>query len=374
MAGIYIHIPFCRKACHYCNFHFSTTHHLMEEMVGAIVLEIHQRRSYVSEAINTIYFGGGTPSIVDVSLLGKIMDAVHSRFVVHRDAEVTLEANPDDIHTTILQQWKTMGINRLSIGVQSFRGNDLLWMNRAHSAPQAISCIKAAQDAGFSNLNIDLIYGIPHLTNAMWLQNLEQAFSLNIPHFSCYALTVEKRTALDKLIEKKEKQDVNPTMQSEQFTILMQAMKKHQYRHYEISNFALPGFESRHNSSYWGGENYLGVGPSAHSYNGHSRQWNIANNALYIKLVRNGGLYFEAETLTPIQKLNEKIMTGLRTSKGFDVSFGRQVMNSAQMHVFEKTVEKYLKRGLLFLEDDQLILTDEGKHFADGIAADFFVE
>lgn len=293
--------------------------------------------------------------------------------MVSDEAEITLEANPDDIHHQALMLWKQMGINRLSIGIQSFLQDDLVWMNRAHSSEQAFRCIKAAQDAGFSNLNIDLIYGLPQLSNAMWMQNMQHAFSLKIPHFSCYALTVEKNTALDLLIRKKKKTDVDAAVQSEQFTMLMNEMKRNNYLHYEISNFALPGFESKHNSSYWRGDYYLGVGPSAHSYNGSSRQWNIANNALYIQMVHAGGGYSEQEQLTATQKLNENIMTGLRTAIGFNVVSGSKQMNERQEKTFLQTANKYLQRGHLVMHNNHLVLTDEGKHFADGIAADLFV-
>src|ERR1022692_1871049 len=284
MAGIYLHIPFCRQACNYCNFHFSTSLLYKNDFVPALLRETVIQKEYLGkEALETVYFGGGTPSLLHVDDLKKIMETLHSTFKIDYQAEITLEANPDDISTEKLKEWKALGINRLSIGIQSFFEEDLVWMNRAHNAQQAINSIKYAQGEGFSNITIDLIYGTPTLSNKHWKKNLEQAVGLDIPHLSCYALTVEPKTPLHKLIGQKKVADINADEQADQFLMLMDFLNAAGYEHYEISNFAKPGKKSRHNSSYWQGKKYLGLGPSAHSYNGIERRWNIANNNLYIQ-------------------------------------------------------------------------------------------
>src|SRR5258707_10715412 len=302
MAGIYLHIPFCRQACHYCNFHFSTSLHRKNDFVSALLKEMEARRDYIGPAaVETIYLGGGTPSLLTEEELGRILDKLHALFPIAHGAEVTLEANPDDMAASaILKSWKQAGINRLSIGVQSFFEEDLRWMNRVHNAGQALKSIRQAQEAGLDNLSIDLIYGTPGLSDLRWEKNVEQAFLLGIPHLSCYALTIEPRTALDTMIRQHKKEDVDPDDQARQFLLLMDWIKAAGYEHYEISNFAQPGRRSRHNTSYWQGKPYLGLGPSAHSYDGIvSRQWNVANNALYID---DPLLRVEKETLTPTQQ------------------------------------------------------------------------
>ncbi len=373
MAGIYIHIPFCRKACHYCNFHFSTGLSLKKEMTEALCREIILQQHYINEEVGTIYFGGGTPSLLDADELEKIMHHIHDNYNIAEGVEITLECNPDDVNVTKLSEWKKAGINRLSMGVQSFREEDLMWMNRAHNATQSLQAVLLAKDHGFHNLSIDLIYGIPGLSNEDWIKNIEIAFSLNIPHFSCYALTVETGTALQKMIELKKKKDVDAGSQSNHFEILIQKMKASGYEHYEISNFALPGFRSRHNSNYWQGVHYLGIGPSAHSFNGASRQWNISNNTMYIKSIKQNIIPFEAEHLLASQKLNEYLMTALRTSDGINLLRVTESWNQFVSEKILKDAEKYLKSGMLFKKKDVLVITDKGKHFADGIAADLFV-
>ena len=278
MAGIYIHIPFCKKACHYCNFHFSTSKTLLPQMIQAICAEAAMRSDYIREDIETIYFGGGTPSLISIDDLQFTLETLRSLFRIEVKAEVTLEANPDDITKEKLQGWRSVGINRLSIGVQSFFDDDLLWMNRAHNAAQANESILLAQQAGFENISIDLIYGLPGLTDERWQRNVQLAFKLDVPHLSCYALTVEPNTALQKMIDLNKKENIDPEKQGRQFELLMQWCGEAGYEHYEISNFARPEFKSKHNSSYWKGLPYIGVGPSAHSYNGESRQWNISNS------------------------------------------------------------------------------------------------
>jgi oxygen-independent coproporphyrinogen-3 oxidase len=375
MAGIYLHIPFCKQACHYCNFHFSTSLQLKNDFLDALLKEIQLQKEYLgTEMAETIYFGGGTPSLLQPGELKKILDTINQNFTISNEAEITLEANPDDIDmdTARLAGWRKAGINRLSIGIQSFREEDLRWMNRAHSAVQATESIRRSQDAGFDNLTIDLIYGTPGLSDEAWQQNVEQAVSLNIAHLSCYALTVEEGTALASFIKKNKTTPVNPDDQARQFTLLINWLENAGYEHYEISNFALPEKRSRHNSSYWQGKHYLGLGPSAHSFNGHSRQWNITNNALYIQSLRNNTVSFEKEELTATQQLNEYIMTRLRTMEGISMEevtgrFGRSA--SVRLEIASR---KFISNKTMWIQNDHLRLTKEGKLFADGIAAELF--
>lgn len=368
MAGIYIHIPFCRKKCHYCNFHFTTSLYYKNDLVKALAKEISLQKDYLQhERVETIYFGGGTPSLLDIEDIVLILDQTRRYFQLADNPEVTLETNPDDISEQKLMGWKEAGINRLSIGIQSFFDEDLQWMNRAHHAQQAKESLVLAQKH-FDNITADLIYGTPGLTNEKWKQNVDTAITLKIPHLSCYALTVEPKTPLDKLIRQKKKEDVNPDQQSEQLLLLMEWMEKAGYEHYEISNFALPGWRSRHNSSYWTGKPYLGIGPSAHSYTGKTRQWNIANNNIYISSIQAGVVPFEKEELTATQQLNEYIMTSLRTAEGIDLE--RLGKDDA-----ERLVQKskhYIEASLIKEENHHLILTREGKLLADGIAAHLF--
>lgn len=313
--------------------------------------------------METIYFGGGTPSLCTKEEIENIVTAIHSTFTVSDNAEITLEANPDDITEEKLTGWKDVGVNRLSIGIQSFYEEDLQWMNRAHNAAQAINNLKLALRY-FDNITIDLIYGTPLLTNEKWKQNVDAAIGLNIAHVSCYALTVEPKTPLDKMIRQHKSLPVNPDKQSEQFLLLMQWLEDAGYEHYEISNFAKPGWRSRHNSSYWQGSKYLGLGPSAHSFNGKERQWNIANNSVYIDSVSNDIIPLEKEVLTETQQLNEYIMTSLRTMEGTNLSItGDSLL---------KKSKKFIESGLMKLENNSLKLTKEGKLLADGIAADLF--
>ncbi|MGE9315015.1 radical SAM family heme chaperone HemW [Niabella sp. CJ426] len=369
MSGIYIHIPFCRQACNYCNFHFATSLLKKEAMLAAINKEIELTAAGNTWPVNTIYFGGGTPSLLEVEEVSAVLRAIRSAYQVAGGAEITLEANPDDLTEEKLRGWKEAGINRLSIGVQSFFEEDLQWMNRAHNAVQAKEGLQLALQY-FDNITMDLIYGTPGLTNDKWQQNVETALSLKIPHLSCYALTVEPRTPLDKLIRQHKKDDVNPDIQSEQFLLLMGWLRAAGYEHYEISNFARPGFRSRHNSSYWQGKSYVGIGPSAHSFNGAERRWNIANNQQYIESIEKGILPMEKELLTAVQRQNESIMISLRTIEGISLnSFSEE---AAQQLL--KAARKYINQGLVIYEPGCLRLTDEGKLYADGIAADLFFD
>ena len=370
MAGIYIHIPFCKQACHYCNFHFSTSLRFKNELLAALLKETELQKDYLTnEAVETIYFGGGTPSILEIADLRLQIEKIKETFDILENAEVTLEANPDDITEEKLIGWKEAGINRLSIGVQSFFEEDLLWMNRAHNAQQAIDNLQLAT-RHFDNITIDLIYGHPLLTNEKWKQNVEKVIAWNIPHISCYALTVEPKTPLQKLINEKKKENIQQEKQAEQFLLLMQWLEDAGYEHYEISNFAKPGLRSRHNSSYWHEKKYLGLGPSAHSFDGNSRQWNISNNNMYIESISKNEIPFEKETLTASQRMNEYIMTSLRTTEGLNLEKIPEALSTE----LRATSGKFIDEGKLILKENRLILTREGKLFADGIAAELFIE
>lgn len=368
MAGIYIHIPFCKQACYYCNFHFATSLRYKNELVQALLKETELRKDYSGNAVvETIYFGGGTPSLLSIDDVRSQIDIIRKTSTVSHDAEITLEANPDDITEELLKGWKTTGINRLSIGIQSFFEEDLQWMNRAHTAQQAIGHLQLARQY-FDNITIDLIYGTPQLTDEKWKYNVDTAIAIGIPHLSCYALTVEPKTPLQKMIDQHRSPDVDPDKQSSQFLLLMDWMEKAGYEHYEISNFAKPGWRSRHNSSYWQGAHYLGLGPSAHSFNGHSRQWNVANNQQYIGSIEKNIIPYEIEELTPTQQLNEYIMTALRTMEGIDL----QKINREERNRILFESRNYLNSGLMKEESDHLVLTKEGRLLADGIAAALF--
>jgi len=339
-------------------------------LVDALLKEldlISQAYQDKKDTIETIYFGGGTPSLCTILELQSIVEKMHAVFIVSHGIEITLETNPDDITEEKLAGWKEIGINRLSIGVQSFFEEDLQWMNRAHNAQQAIDNLQLAKRY-FDNISIDLIYGAPLLTNDKWKQNVEIAIVNNIPHLSCYALTVEPKTPLHKMILQQKKEDVDPGKQAEQFLLLMQWMENVGYEHYEISNFCKPGQRSQHNSSYWMGKKYFGVGPSAHSFNGASRQWNISNNNIYIESINKGIIPSEIEVLTPKQQLNEHIMTSLRTIEGLNLD----VVDEIKRYKLTAASKKYIESGKMTEENNFLKLTKEGKLFADGIAADLF--
>jgi oxygen-independent coproporphyrinogen-3 oxidase len=372
MAGIYIHIPFCRKACTYCNFHFSTNHQLINQVIDSIGKEISLQSKYLSAPIETIYLGGGTPSLLNQSQLETLFNKVSSIFTVLPNAEVTLEANPDDIDEAQLNGWVELGINRLSIGIQSFRDLDLQWMGRAHTANQALNCIKLAQQAGIENISIDLIYGIPGLSDADWSNNIDYAISSGVTHLSCYALTVEPKTALAHKINQQAIPDVDAAHQANHFQILQEKIDVAGFEQYEISNFSLPGKRSKHNSNYWSGKHYLGLGPSAHSFNGLSRQWNISNNALYIQSLSRGNIPFELENLTLTQQLNEYIMTALRTIEGIQANKINAIAGKLIFDEILLDAIPYIKEGLINLQNDRICLSPNGKFMADGIAANLF--
>ena len=378
MPGIYIHIPFCKQACHYCNFHFSTSLGQKEKMLEAIIKEISLSQQMLpkenteAEIISTLYFGGGTPSILNIDELKLIFAALHKRFVFDDDIEITLEANPDDITDLKLQEWRSVGVNRLSVGIQSFLEEELIWMNRAHSAADSITCIDLIKEAGFINFSVDLIYGSPILSDDDWKRNVDIVIAKNIPHISCYALTVEPKTALDKMIALHKKEPVDTEKQARQFLLLMDWMEQAGYEHYEISNFAKPGLKSKHNSSYWLGESYYAFGPAAHAFDGKSRRWNVANNSLYIQSLQQNIISFEEEVLTETQQLNEYIMTSLRTIEGLDLEYVSKKFGVEKSNKIQIASSKYASTKKLKIENRRIILTKEGKLFADGIAADLF--
>jgi oxygen-independent coproporphyrinogen-3 oxidase len=375
MSGIYFHIPFCKQACHYCDFHFSTLLKNKIAMFGALRTELELRKQYLgNDVVQSVYFGGGTPSLIETEEVSNLLNEVHKHYPVVANAEITLEANPDDLDSLKLSALKDAGINRLSIGIQSFSDTDLKFMNRAHSASQAIECVRAAQEAGFENISIDLIYGVPTLDDQQWVKNLETAFSLGVNHLSCYSLTVEPRTALAKMIRDKKVQDVNDEKSAGQFEILMDLAREAGFEHYEISNFAYRGAYSRHNTSYWQDQPYLGIGPSAHSYDLLSRQWNLSNNHEYIRQIEKGIIPAERESLSIDNKYNEFILTRLRTMWGIDTKelldrFGQEKqMTFIAIAGFQIEDELMEKQGSVYR------LSPKGKYFADRIAADFFSE
>lgn len=376
MAGIYLHIPFCRQACNYCNFHFSTSLHYKNAFLQALLkeIELQATSNYLqSHTVETIYFGGGTPSLLQIDELALVMDALHQWYNIQPTAEITLEANPDDVTGEKLAGWKTLGINRLSIGIQSLFEEDLQWMNRAHTAAEAKNVISKARAAGFETFTVDLIYGTPGLTDEKWKQNLDWVIEQEINHLSCYALTVEEKTALDKQIRLQQKQPVDAEQQSRQFLLLMEYIQQAGFEQYEISNFAKPGHRSKHNSSYWHGTHYLGLGPSAHSFNGISRQWNIANNQQYIQSLEQGVVPFEKEELTETQQLNEYIMTSLRLMEGCNLDLIEQKFGKAKATLIQQEAADYISKQWMIQKENHLILTNEGKLFADGIAAALFM-
>jgi len=341
-------------------------------MVNAICKEAALRQHYINESIATIYFGGGTPSLIEVDDLQKLIEKLHALFIVEKDAEITIETNPDDITQEKLIAWKGIGINRLSIGVQSFFEEDLQWMNRAHHANHALACLQLARQH-FDNITIDLIYGTPTLSDEQWKQNIETALSLGINHISCYALTVEPKTALEKLIEKKQLADVDADKQARHFDILVERLQQAGFEHYETSNFARPSFRSRHNSSYWQGKHYLGLGPSAHSFNGGTRQWNIANNPVYMKHVLKSLSFFEREELSANDRFNEYMLTGLRTMWGVSANYITSHFEQEFYFHFLNAVKPYLERGLVLELNGTYTLSRDGKLLADRIASELFI-
>lgn len=340
-------------------------------MIDAICLEIEQRADYLaSKESSSIYFGGGTPSLLTKAELNQILETIQGRFTLANSCEITLEANPDDIDLERLSFWKQVGINRLSIGLQSFKESDLQWMNRAHSVNEALQCVSLARKSGITNISVDLIYGLPHLSMEEWKQHIETVLAMDVQHISAYCLTIEEKTALHHLVESKKIVPAGEDDQSEQFIFLIDRLKQAGFNHYEISNFGLPGFEAVHNSSYWKGAHYLGVGPSAHSFDGKSRQWNVANNTLYIKNLASG-TYFELEELSPKDRWNELLLIGLRTSYGVNLEQLFAILEPSKDYV--EKVSEFKQNEWLFEENGTLLLTSEGRLKADFIASELFV-
>ncbi len=373
MAGIYIHIPFCKQACHYCDFHFSTSLKHKDAMLQALVKELQLRKTeLIGKPVETIYFGGGTPSVLSNTEIEFIIAAVYTHFKVVDAPEITLEANPDDLHSNRIAALAASPINRLSIGVQSFLDKDLKLMNRAHNAEEAQQVIKKAVQY-FPNTSLDLIYGIPNQTDAEWLQNIKIALDFGVPHISSYALTVEPKTALEKFISKGVVPKVDDDQAQRQFMLLVDTLEQADFINYEISNFGKKDYFSKNNTAYWLGKSYLGIGPSAHSFNGVNRGWNIRNNQKYIKAIQTGDLPIEIETLTTKDRYNEYIMTGLRTIWGVSLERLKQEFGENYQKYALKQAEKYIEEHLLFVADNVLRTTKKGKFLADGIASDLFM-
>ncbi|TXD47976.1 radical SAM family heme chaperone HemW [Polaribacter sp. IC073] len=373
MSGIYIHIPFCKQACFYCDFHFSTSLKKKEDMISSLIKEIEIRKNELGETIiETIYFGGGTPSVLNTEEIQELINAVYANFKVAENPEITLEANPDDLSEEKIIALSKSPINRLSIGIQSFFEKDLKLMNRAHNSDEAKKSLSLATQY-FKNISVDLIYGVPDCTNKEWRENIQKALSFGIPHISSYALTVEPKTALETLIAKGKIKNVDEEKAQAQFYILIEELDKAGFIHYELSNFGKDNFFSKNNSSYWLGKSYLGIGPSAHSFDGKQRSWNVRNNPKYIKSIQENKLPIERETLSVTDRYNEYVMTGLRTIWGVSISIIENNFGTKYASYLEKQSEKYIKEELLYLDNSVLKTTKKGKFLADGIASDLFM-
>ncbi|MBI5218637.1 MAG: radical SAM family heme chaperone HemW [Bacteroidia bacterium] len=373
-AGIYIHIPFCKQKCFYCDFFSVANLGNKNSFIHALIKEIELQKNYLdSEEVVTIYFGGGTPSLFTAEEISILLHAVYSNFKIAALPEVTLEANPDDIHPGYLYALRQAGINRLSIGVQSFDDDDLKLLNRRHNAQQAIHSVKISQEAGFDNISIDLIYGLPGMTAKNWRKNLKVACTSDVRHISAYHLSVEAKTVFAHFLEKGKIKLPAEEQSFEQFKILISETKNNGFTHYEISNFAKKGFLSKHNSNYWKQKKYLGLGPSAHSFNLVSRQWNISNVGKYVESINSGFVPCEKEILNETAKFNDYIMTSLRTMWGTNTDYLRENFGEKRLNNFLKTAEKYQNSGHLKIIDTNIVLTDEGKYISDKIIEDFFI-
>jgi oxygen-independent coproporphyrinogen-3 oxidase len=372
MAGIYIHIPFCKQACHYCDFHFSTSLKKKDELIQSLITELELRKEeFKNTEVETIYFGGGTPSLLTNNELQSIIDAVYGNYSVIADPEITLEANPDDLSDNRIVALTNTPINRLSIGIQSFFETDLKLMNRAHNAQDAKACLEIAVEH-FDNISLDLIYGIPGASNEQWIKNIEMALSFGVPHISSYALTVEPKTALASFIEKGIIENVDDEQAHEQFHILKEQLEEAGFIHYELSNFGKEGFFSKNNSAYWQGKSYIGIGPSAHSFNGKQRGWNVRNNSKYIKAILNGDLPMEIEHLTKIDQYNEYIMTGLRTIWGVSLDKVEKDFGSLLKDYLLEQANVFINQHLLYIDGEHLRVTKKGQFLSDGIASELF--
>lgn len=372
MAGIYIHIPFCKQKCTYCDFHFSTTFHSYKQrMLDALCKEIELRKEELQrEGIETIYFGGGTPSLLEESELQQLLIAISGYTDIPKVKEITLEANPDDINQTSIQSWKKLGINRLSIGLQSFKESDLKWMNRAHSVEEALQCVQLAVENGIPNITVDLLYGLPGLTNEEWVQHIEKVVEMGVQHVSAYCLTVEERTGLSHLIKQGKIEAAGEHQQADQFILLVETLEKHGFQQYEISNFCKPGFESLHNGSYWKGVHYVGIGPSAHSFDGKSRSWNVRNNHHYMDAVEKNTFWYETEELSLKDQFNELLLIGLRTTAGVSLQQLAQLLPLDSS--FNNQVQVFIQDQLMISDGNYISLTPKGRLQADRIASDLF--
>ncbi|WP_343696479.1 radical SAM family heme chaperone HemW [Flavobacterium sp.] len=378
MSGIYIHIPFCKQACHYCDFHFSTSMKKKDEMVLALAKEIGMRKNELldsarsdNEIVETIYFGGGTPSVLTNDEINFLISEVYKNYIVAENPEITLEANPDDLSAERIFELSKSPINRLSIGIQSFYEEDLKMMNRAHNSAEAKKCLEEATKY-FDNISLDLIYGIPGMSDEMWRNNVQTALDFGVPHISSYALTVEPKTALSKLIQTGKIAEPQDEVASNHFMILVEMLQKNGFIHYELSNFGKENYFSKNNSAYWLGKKYIGIGPSAHSYDGEKRGWNIANNSLYLKAIQNDELPIETEILTISDRYNEYIMTGLRTIWGVSLERIENEFGSEYLNYLLEQSQKFLNDDLLSIENNILKPTPKGKFLTDGIASDLF--
>lgn len=373
MAGIYLHIPFCKQACNYCDFHFSTSLKMKASFVDALLTEIELRKSvFDQQTINSIYFGGGTPSLLSEEDLNRIFATLFTSFSVSPLAEITLEANPDDLSLEKIKVLKNTPINRLSIGIQSFRDEDLRFMKRAHNAKEALSSIKNCKQAGFTNLTIDLIYGTPGMDSSAWLENLNIAFDLDIPHISSYALTVEPNTELHHQVLHQKVSNVDENQSAAQFELLTSQMKRNGYEQYEISNFCKPGAYSKHNSSYWKKDMYLGLGPSAHSFYDNKRLWNVSNNTKYVKSLAQNLLPLQEEVLSLEDRYNEYVMTSLRTKWGCSIAEIENNFSSELAVYFRNEIELYVSTENVLVKKEVYYLSEKGKLLADKIASDLF--
>jgi len=375
LAGLYIHIPFCKKACHYCDFHFTQSLGQIDTMVDAIAEELVMQSDFLGrDTIYTVYFGGGTPSLLEGPHLKKLMRIIQHEYALSSNPEITLEANPDDLDEAKLSTFFDHGVNRLSIGVQSFNDDQLKWMNRQHTSQQAMDTFYLARQAGFENISLDLIYALPSDNHDNWLRDLKMITTLRPEHISSYCLTIEPKTAFGNWLAKGKLKAIDEDFAADQFEILLEIMNKYGYDQYEISNFAQPGYESQHNSAYWKDEKYLGIGPSAHSYNGKFRKANVANNAKYLKGVEEGKVSFEVITLSPEDQVNEYILTSLRTKWGCDLDLLKAKYHLDLLSIKERYLQKLTQQDLIFEDDGFLVLTDQGKLLADKIASDLFIE
>ena len=374
MAGIYIHIPFCKQACHYCDFHFSTNFRNVTSLISALKKEVELQSNYLAgETIETIYFGGGTPSAIPVLEIDCLIKTIREIHPVIKKPEITLEANPDDLTTENLLAWKKAGVNRLSVGVQSFFDEHLVWMNRAHSQNEAIEGLKKAKEIGITNITMDLIYGIPDMAMQQWKDNIQTFLDLGLPHLSAYGLTIESSTHLGHLAKTNQITAVNDSSYNEQFEVLMNVLDANGFEHYEISNWGKPGLYSKHNTSYWLGKKYLGIGPSAHSFNGTNRHWNVASNMKYIQSIKQDKLPNEMECLSIADQFNEYVLTRLRTSWGIDSNQIKNQFGGAFQNNLHISIKPYIDSGHIVENQKTYVLTKAGKYIADKISSDLFI-